>query len=122
MSLAGPVTAASGTTSAPDIYYLVFDRYGSADSIERRFGITDNDLYDWLADRGFQVPADSRGSYRATDFSLAAVMNMQYLDNLTEEIGRNSDDRTPAAARGRLRTRYGGQAAAQAPRHTLRPR
>ena len=96
VSLAGPVTAASGTTSAPDIYYLVFDRYGSADAIERRFGITDNDLYDWLADRGFQVPADSRGSYRATDFSLAAILNMQYLDNLAEEIGPNSDDRTPA--------------------------
>ena len=60
------------------------------------FGITGNDLYDWLASRGFQVPADSRGAYRATDFSLAAIMNMQYLDNLTEEIGRASDDRTPA--------------------------
>ena len=96
VSVAGPVTAASGATRAPDIYYLVFDRYGSADAIERRFGITDNDLYDWLASRGFQVPADSRGAYRATDFSLAAILNMQYLDNLTEEIGRASDDRTPA--------------------------
>ena len=70
VSVAGPVTAASGATHAPDIYYLVFDRYGSADAIERRFGITGNDLYDWLASRGFQVPADSRGAYRATDFSL----------------------------------------------------
>ena len=45
-----------------------------------------------------RVPADSRGAYRATDFSLAAILNMQYLDNLTEEIGRVSDDRTPAHA------------------------
>jgi hypothetical protein len=96
VALAGPVTTASGATRARDIYYLVFDRYGSADANERRFGITDNDLYDWLASRGFQVPADSRGAYRATDFSLAAVMNMQYLDSLTEEIGPASDDRTPA--------------------------
>jgi hypothetical protein len=96
VALAGPVTAASGATRARDIYYLVFDRYGSADAIERRFGITGNDLYDWLASRGFQVPADSRGAYRATDFSLAAVTNMQYLDNLTEEVGPASDDRTPA--------------------------
>ena len=96
VSVAGPVAAASGSTDAPDIYYLVFDRYGSADAIERRFGITDNDLYDWLASRGFQEPADSRGAYRATDFSLTAILNMQYLDNLTEEIGRVSDDRTPA--------------------------
>jgi hypothetical protein len=74
----------------------VFDRYGSADAIERRFGPTDNDLYDWLAERGFQLPADSRANYRATDFSLAATLNMRLLDELTEEVGRVSDDRTPA--------------------------
>ena len=96
VALAGPVATASGATRAPDIYYLVFDRYGSADAIERRFGITGNDLYDWLASRGFQVPSDSRAAYRATDFSLASVLNMRYLDNLTEEIGPASDDRTPA--------------------------
>lgn len=113
VTLAGPVTAASGTIKAPDIFYIVLDRYGSADAIERRFGITGNDMYDWLASRGFQVPADSRGAYRATDFSLAAITNMQYLDNLTEEIGRNSDDRTPSHemlahhAVGRFLTEHG---------------
>ncbi len=80
----------------PDIFFLVFDRYGSADAIQRRFGITGNDLYGWLADQGFQVPADSRASYRATDFSLASTLNMRYLDELTERIGRVSNDRTPA--------------------------
>jgi hypothetical protein len=80
----------------PDIYYLVFDRYGSADAIERRFGITDNDLYGWLEERGFQVPAVSRASYRATDFSLASTLNMRYLDELTTQVGRVSSDRTPA--------------------------
>lgn len=79
-----------------DIYFLVFDRYGSADALERRFGITDNDLYGWLEERGFQVPADSRANYRATDFSLAATLNMRTLDHLTAEIGRVSSDRTPA--------------------------
>jgi hypothetical protein len=96
ISHAPPVLA--GTDAAPgrDIYFLVFDRYGSEDAIERRFNITDNDLYSWLEERGFQVPADSHANYRATDFSLAATLNMQYLDNLTREVGRDSDDRTPA--------------------------
>ena len=87
-----------GSDAAPgrDIYFLVFDRYGSADAIERRFDITDNDLYGWLEERGFQVPANSHANYRATDFSLAATLNMQFLDNLTREIGRDSDDRTAA--------------------------
>ena len=68
-----------------DIYFLIFDRYGSADALERRFDITDNDLYGWLEERGFQVPANSHANYRATDFSLAATLNMQYLDNLTRD-------------------------------------
>jgi hypothetical protein len=96
VTLAAPVIA--GTDAAPgrDIYFLVFDRYGSADALDRRFDITDNDLYGWLEERGFQVPANSHANYRATDFSLAATLNMQYLDNLTREVGRDSGDRTPA--------------------------
>jgi hypothetical protein len=93
---APPVLARSAVGPGRDIYFLIFDRYGSADAIQRRFDITDNDLYGWLADRGFQVPANSHANYRATDFSLAATLNMQYLDNLTRQVGRVSGDRTPA--------------------------
>jgi hypothetical protein len=90
------LVAAGPGARRPDIYYLIFDRYGSADAIERRFGITGNDLYGWLRDRGFQVPADAHGSYRATDFSLASTLNMRYLDELTVAMGRVSGDRLPA--------------------------
>jgi hypothetical protein len=95
---ATPVLAGSGVTPGRDIYFLVFDRYGSADAIERRFDITDNEMYSWLEERGFQVPSNSHANYRATDFSLAATLNMEYLDDLTRDIGRVSDDRTPAQA------------------------
>ena len=100
--LAGSVVAANATGAAMgpkrDIYFLVFDRYGSAEALQRRFGMTDNDLYDWLRQRGFQVPAHSHANYRATDFSLAATLNMEFLDGLTKAIGPVSGDRTPAAA------------------------
>lgn len=92
---AATVNAAGEVGRRPDIYFLVFDRYGSADAIERRFGLP-NDMYGWLEEQGFVVPPDSRANYRATDFSLAATLNMQFLDNLTEEVGRVSGDRTPA--------------------------
>jgi hypothetical protein len=96
ISHASPVLAGTDTAPGRDIYFLIFDRYGSADALERRFNITDNDLYGWLRDRGFQVPANSHANYRATDFSLAATLNMQFLDNLTRKVGPDSDDRTPA--------------------------
>jgi hypothetical protein len=78
-----------------DIYFLIFDRYGSNWSIEHRFGITDNDLPDWLASHGFQVVPGARASYRTTDMSLASTLNMQMLDDLTATMGRTSSDRTP---------------------------
>ena len=93
---AAPVVTGSDAAPGRDIYFLVFDRYGSADAIERRFDITGNDLYGWLEERGFHVPSSSHANYRATDFSLAATLNMQLLDNLTREVGRDSDDRTAA--------------------------
>ena len=97
----GPVASVqAGSTSTgrqPDIYFLIFDRYGSAEALQRRFGIT-SDLYDWLRSQGFQVPAHSHANYRATDFSLAATLNMRFLDDLTTTIGPDSGDRTPARA------------------------
>ena len=98
VTLAPPALARATTTTKRDIYFLVFDRYGSAEALERRFGITDNDLYGWLRDQGFQVPAHSHANYRATDFSLAATLNMRYLDDLTTSVGRVASDRTPAQA------------------------
>ena len=86
---------AAATSPTADIYFLVFDRYGSADAIDRRFGL-ENDLPDWLESQGFTVASASHANYRATDFSLAATLNMQFLDNLTAEIGPESGDRTPA--------------------------
>jgi hypothetical protein len=96
VSHAPTVRAGTDVATERDIYFLVFDRYGSADAIERRFDITDNDLYGWLETRGFQVPANSHANYRATDFSLAATLNMRFLDDLTRDVGQASGDRTPA--------------------------
>ncbi len=98
-SLSEPVSAdgTAGATRLPerDIYYLVFDRYGSDWAIEERFGIK-NDLYPDLVEVGFQVIPGARANYRATDFSLASTLSMDTLDDLTESVGPDSDDRTPA--------------------------
>jgi hypothetical protein len=100
-SPSGPVSevqaAVSSTGHQRDIYFLIFDRYGSADALQRRFGIR-SDLYDWLRSQGFHVPASSHANYRATDFSLAATLNMRFLDELTRDAGRDTGDRTPARA------------------------
>ncbi len=92
----GAAQPGDGATSLKrDIYYLVFDRYGSEWSLDYHFGI-DSDLPEWLGDHGFQVATGSHANYRRTDFSLAATLNMTLLDHLTARYGRDTDDRTPA--------------------------
>jgi hypothetical protein len=96
-SEAKPTTSVLTATRVPDrdIYLLVFDRYGSNWSIEHRFGITDNDLPDQLAKRGFQVVPGARANYRGTSMSLPTLLNMEMHDHLTATIGPVSNDRTP---------------------------
>jgi hypothetical protein len=89
------VVAEASRLPERDIYYLVFDRYGSDWSINEFFDFQ-NDIYPELTERGFQVIPGARANYRATDFSLASTLNMATLDDLTESVGRASDDRTPA--------------------------
>ncbi|MDQ3492874.1 MAG: hypothetical protein M3452_06390 [Chloroflexota bacterium] len=92
----GVVQGGGGLASQQrDIYYLVFDRYGSEWSLDYHFGV-ESDLPEWLSDQGFQVATQSHANYRATDFSLAATLNMTYLDDLTARYGRDTGDRTAA--------------------------
>jgi hypothetical protein len=92
-----PITTATRHPER-DIYLIVFDRYGSDWSIRQRFGIQ-NDLYPDLEAAGFQVIPGARSNYRATDYSIATMLSMDLLDDLTTTVGRDSEDRTPARAR-----------------------
>ncbi len=68
------------TKGRPDIYYLVFDRYAGARTLEELFGYDNGDLLDFLHDRRFHVADRARANYQATAPSLAASLNMRYLD------------------------------------------
>ena len=60
---------------------MVFDRYGSAESLRLNYGIEEQ-LTPWLADRGFHVTPDAHANYQRTSFSLASSLNLDYLDAL----------------------------------------
>jgi hypothetical protein len=76
---------------ARDIYFLVFDRYGNTDSM-RDFAGIDNDLPAWLEAKGFDVAADAHANYGRTTQSLAATLNMTYLDDVAAQLGRDSSE------------------------------
>jgi hypothetical protein len=75
-----PALVATAVTSRPDIYYLVFDRYGDQRTA-RTYGL-DNDIGEYLASKGFYVAGESRTNYIKTVLSLGSTLNLDYLDGL----------------------------------------
>ena len=84
------------TTSAKkrDVYWLVFDRYGSHRSLQLAYDI-DNDLIPWLEEHGFDVLEDSHANYIRTVLSMSTTMQMEHLDEIAAAEGPESRDLTP---------------------------
>ena len=93
--------ASIGGSAGPgrDIWYLVFDRYGSASSLDLQYEIDDRPFLDRLRARGFQIVTDSHANYVKTSLSLAATLNLDYLDDLVAAQDPASDDHGPVFER-----------------------
>ena len=70
----------------PDIYYIVLDSYGRADTLEKYLGFDNSDFVDALTQMGFFVAAESRSNYNFTSWSLSSTMNMRYLSGRNENF------------------------------------
>lgn len=79
----------------PDIYYLIFDRYPSSRTLQEYFNFDNSEFTDYLTNKGFYVASKSIANYPKTFLSLASSLNMRYLTFLTDEMGKESNDRTP---------------------------
>jgi hypothetical protein len=92
----GTVPPAAGP-AGPDVYYLVFDRYGGLDALQEEFGFDNAPFLAELERRGFSVATESRANYPTTVLSLASSLNMAYLDPLSRAMGPGATDREPLA-------------------------
>ena len=88
--------SADGARS-PDIYHFIFDRYASAEILERHFGIEER-IGDFLTERGFYVVPDSHSNYLKTGHSLASTFYMDYLDVLADDPRVKADNWHPIFA------------------------
>ncbi|HJR19495.1 MAG TPA: sulfatase-like hydrolase/transferase [Actinomycetota bacterium] len=79
----------------PDIYYVIFDRYGGEEALKTFFSFDNDPFLDSLESRGFVVARDARANYPNTAHSLAAALNMRYLEDLTRIAGSTSSDWRP---------------------------
>jgi hypothetical protein len=77
------------------VYYLIFDRYGREDVLREQLGFDNEPFLSALRERGFMIPAQSVANYPRTTHSLAASLNMSYLDDIAAEAGAGNDDWRP---------------------------
>jgi hypothetical protein len=87
--------AATTPKRKPDIYYLVFDRYAGARTLQELFGYDNRELLDFLHEQRFQVADRARANYQATVPSLASSLNMRYLDWIADSMKGRSNSSLP---------------------------
>jgi hypothetical protein len=82
-----PVIAdAAAARDAPrQLFYFIFDRYGSQPVLADYYGFDNSDLVGFLEEKGFYVASNSRANYLKTAHSLASTFHMDYLDHLAED-------------------------------------
>lgn len=90
--IAPDAQAMTGSVGAPkrDIYYIIMDRYAGPVSLRKAFNFDNSPFLGSLRARGFVVADESLANYPKTDHSLAASLNMNYLDPMSE-LGPTSD-------------------------------
>ncbi|MBW3658068.1 MAG: LTA synthase family protein [Actinobacteria bacterium] len=90
----GPADApgAAPVADARDIWYIVPDRYPRGDTLAEVFDLDNGAFLDALEAEGFDVLDDSVANYPKTAHSLAASLNLEYLDELEETVGDDAQD------------------------------
>lgn len=79
----------------PDIYYLVFDRYGRSDTLKNEYQFDNVEFVQFLEEKGFVVLSRSWANYTQTQLSLSSSLNMKYHNDLVRLLGSSSTDVRP---------------------------
>jgi hypothetical protein len=64
----------------PDVYWIILDRYGSANVLDRYYNYDNSPFLDELEARGFYIAEHATANYLKTALSLDSSRNMEYLD------------------------------------------
>jgi len=83
------------TDTLPDIYYIILDQYGSTGTLKQVYDFDNSEFINYLSNKGFYVASESRSNYATTGQSLAASLNMEYINYLSDKVGKESKARTP---------------------------
>ena len=78
------------TEVLPDIYYIILDGRASSRVLEEYYNYSDKDFTGFLEESGFYIAKDSHANFSQTFLSLSSSLNMQYINYLTDLVGKYS--------------------------------
>lgn len=64
----------------PDVYIIIADEYAGDKQLQNVFRFDNSPFYDQLTVRGFHVIPGSSSNYNLTPYSIASMLNINYLD------------------------------------------
>jgi hypothetical protein len=74
----------------PDIYYIILDSYAREDILQDVFEYDNQPFLKELQERGFFIASRSHSNYGRTALSLASSLNMDFLQNLIQDLDPES--------------------------------
>jgi hypothetical protein len=74
----------------PDVYLFLLDSYTRADLLQQAYGFDNSEFLNGLRHRGFYVAECSQSNYVRTELSLSSLLNMHYLQQLSDRFSPDS--------------------------------
>lgn len=79
------------TCGHPDIYFIVADEYAANKELKEVFGFDNSAFENALRQRGFHIASHSVSNYNFTPFSIASMLDMNYLQGIEGSNSSKSD-------------------------------
>jgi hypothetical protein len=70
----------------PDVYYIILDGYPRQDALLQYYNFDNSDFIGQLEGLGFYIPACNQSNYANTQLSLASSLNMNYIDEMGDDV------------------------------------
>lgn len=87
-------TPACPTCTKPNVYFLLFDEYAASCALKEQYHFDNSTLDSFLVRQGFHINGSSRSNYNLTPFSMASVLNMAYIEGISDPLHIVSQDYT----------------------------
>tara|TARA_A100001037_G_scaffold80950_1_gene73059 strand:- start:165 stop:1682 length:1518 start_codon:yes stop_codon:yes gene_type:complete len=87
-----PIFETNQNTPKPNVFLILLDAYSGNMLLKEDFDYDNSKFLDQLRERGFFVKDRSFSNYPNTELSMPSIMNMNYLDFLSELHGEDSND------------------------------